>query len=205
MGVRAWFPTFLYRAPLGGPRPARLRKELLEDARRIRENDREGRAWSRTHYPGGFTSYASLGRLHTMFSTFAELERRLNRHVKAFARTLDWDLGAGRLRMIDCWVNLMPRGTVHSLHLHPLSVVSGTYYARTPAGCSRIRFEDPRLDRFMAAPPRKEKVRDANRTHVACEVAEGHLVLFESWLRHEVAPNPVRAERVSISFNYAWK
>jgi uncharacterized protein (TIGR02466 family) len=32
----------------------------------------------------------------------------------------------------------------------------------------------------------------------------GKLVLFESWLRHEVAPNPKRAERVSISFNYNW-
>jgi uncharacterized protein (TIGR02466 family) len=32
----------------------------------------------------------------------------------------------------------------------------------------------------------------------------GKLVLFESWLRHEVPPNPVAAERVSISFNYGW-
>jgi uncharacterized protein (TIGR02466 family) len=32
----------------------------------------------------------------------------------------------------------------------------------------------------------------------------GKLVLFESWLRHEVAPNPVDAERISISFNYNW-
>jgi uncharacterized protein (TIGR02466 family) len=32
----------------------------------------------------------------------------------------------------------------------------------------------------------------------------GQLVLFESWLRHEVAPNPLAAERVSVSFNYNW-
>jgi uncharacterized protein (TIGR02466 family) len=32
----------------------------------------------------------------------------------------------------------------------------------------------------------------------------GHLILFESWLRHEVAPNRRAAERVSISFNYGW-
>jgi uncharacterized protein (TIGR02466 family) len=34
--------------------------------------------------------------------------------------------------------------------------------------------------------------------------AAGNVVLFESWLRHEVPPNPVAAERVSISFNYNW-
>jgi uncharacterized protein (TIGR02466 family) len=32
----------------------------------------------------------------------------------------------------------------------------------------------------------------------------GQLVLFESWLRHAVAPNPRTAERISISFNYSW-
>jgi uncharacterized protein (TIGR02466 family) len=32
----------------------------------------------------------------------------------------------------------------------------------------------------------------------------GKVVLFESWLRHEVPPNPRDAERVSVSFNYHW-
>ena len=36
-------------------------------------------------------------------------------------------------------------------------------------------------------------------------VAEaGKVVLFESWMRHEVPPNPLKAERISISFNYSW-
>jgi uncharacterized protein (TIGR02466 family) len=35
-------------------------------------------------------------------------------------------------------------------------------------------------------------------------VAAGTVLLFESWLRHEVPPNPVSAERVSISFNFSW-
>jgi uncharacterized protein (TIGR02466 family) len=30
------------------------------------------------------------------------------------------------------------------------------------------------------------------------------VVLFESWMRHEVTANPVESERVSISFNYDW-
>ena len=32
----------------------------------------------------------------------------------------------------------------------------------------------------------------------------GRLVLFESWLRHEVSANLTRAERISVSFNYNW-
>jgi uncharacterized protein (TIGR02466 family) len=30
------------------------------------------------------------------------------------------------------------------------------------------------------------------------------VVLFESWLRHEVAANQAEEDRVSISFNYHW-
>jgi uncharacterized protein (TIGR02466 family) len=30
------------------------------------------------------------------------------------------------------------------------------------------------------------------------------VILFESWLRHEVPPARFSGERVSVSFNYAW-
>jgi uncharacterized protein (TIGR02466 family) len=32
----------------------------------------------------------------------------------------------------------------------------------------------------------------------------GKVVLFESWLRHEVPANPIAGERISVSFNYNW-
>jgi uncharacterized protein (TIGR02466 family) len=133
-----------------------------------------------------------------------DLARRLDRHVGTFARRLDWDLQGRRLEMVDCWVNIMPRQAVHGLHLHPLSVVSGTYYLKTPRGCSRLRFEDPRLDRFMGAPPRAADCRAENRQQVSYPVEAGQVILFESWLRHEVAANPSSEERVSVSFNYHW-
>src|SRR5690606_38830170 len=115
-----------------------------------------------------------------------------------------FDLGAGRLAMSDCWVNIMPRGVTHSLHLHPLSVISGTYYVRVPKGAPGLKFEDPRLERFMAAPPRKADAADRNRAWHVMPASAGGLLLFESWLRHEVAPNGGNSERVSISFNYHW-
>ena len=104
--------------------------------------------------------------------------------------------------MTDCWVNIMPRHVVHGLHLHPLSTISGTYYVQTPRGCPGIKFEDPRLDRLMASPPRRPDA--VNRPWVVLPAEAGKLVLFESWLRHEVPPNPLNAERISISFNFNW-
>jgi uncharacterized protein (TIGR02466 family) len=98
----------------------------------------------------------------------------------------------------------MPRLTAHSLHLHPNSTVSGTYYVRTPAGTSGLKFEDPRLSRLMAAPPRLAEPRPENRSFVTYPARPGQVLLFESWLRHEVPANPAATERISISFNYHW-
>jgi uncharacterized protein (TIGR02466 family) len=203
--IKAWFPTLIYHAPLGGRGVERLNEDLLRDARLFRREDRAGRAWSRENYPGGYTSYGSISKLHKVSSTFTTLEARLDRHVRAFARRLDMTLPAGKtLDMTDCWINVMPRRTAHGLHLHPTSVISGTYYVRTPGGCSGLKFEDPRLACFMAAPPKRPRPRPENRPFVVYEAKAGTLILFESWLRHEVVANPVKDERVSVSFNYSY-
>lgn len=204
MSVRAWFPTFIYYDRLSKTGAAKFNRELLAECYQIRDFDEEGRAWSTSGYPGGYTSYGSMAQLHKFSSTFADLERRINKHVKTFAAHLQMDLRKRRFEMTDCWVNIMPRRVVHSLHLHPLSFISGTYYVKTPPGCSKIKFEDPRLSKFMAAPPRLPDVRDENRQFVSYTAETGKVILFESWLRHEVAANPSEEDRVSISFNYHW-
>jgi uncharacterized protein (TIGR02466 family) len=101
--------------------------------------------------------------------------------------------------MTDCWINIMGRHAVHGLHLHPVSTISGTYYLRTPARAPGLKLEDPRLDRFMAAPPRR-----GSGSWVTIPAKAGQLVLFESWLRHEVPMHRSDAERISVSFNYHW-
>jgi len=204
MPVRAWFSTFIYCEPLVGSGRAHLNDELADECGRLRESDAAGRRWSAVNYRGGYTSFASMAQLHRVSSTFARLERRITRHVRRFARRLDLDLRGRRVFMTDCWVNIMPEGAAHGLHLHPLAFISGTYYVRAPRGSPGLKFEDPRLDRFMAAPPRRPGARPANRSHVTCPARAGQVILFESWLRHEVAPNPVPGERISISFNYNW-
>ena len=204
MPTRAWFSTFIYCAPLQSVRIARLNDELASECAQLRDYDTAGRRWSAKNYPGGYTSYASMNELHRFSSTFALLEKRITGHVHRFARALELDLRGRTIRMTDFWVNIMPASAAHSLHLHPLSFVSGTYYVVTPKGCPGIKFEDPRLDRFMAAPPRLPTAKSANRSHVTYPAKAGNLVLFESWLRHEVSQNRVDAERISVSFNYNW-
>jgi uncharacterized protein (TIGR02466 family) len=204
MAIRALFPTLVYQAPLQRRGAAEFNRRLLRQCGQIRHDDVAGRRWSERNYPGGYTSYNSLARLHRVSDAFRELELRLRPHVSAFTRRLGFDLGGRELAMTDCWINVMPRQVTHGLHLHPLATVSGTYYVSTPRGCAGLKLEDPRLDRYMAAPPRRADCSPAQRPWVTLPARAGSVVLFESWLRHEVPTQRARAERVSVSFNYNW-
>jgi uncharacterized protein (TIGR02466 family) len=204
MTTQVLFPTLVYQERLRRRGWQALNARLLRECRQLRADDAAGRRWSARNYPGGYSSYNSAHRMHRLSPTFASLARELDRHVAQFARRLQLDLAARALAMTDCWVNVMGRGAVHGLHLHPLSTISGTYYVAVPAGSPGLKFEDPRLERFMASPPRLSGARRANRQWVMLSARAGQVVLFESWLRHEVTPNTQAAERVSISFNYSW-
>lgn len=200
--IKRWFPTLIHHAPLTTRGAAALNAELLREVEQIRDYDKPGRKWSATNYPGGYTSYGTMDHLHQFSSTFMQLRVHLDRHVRAYASALAWDLRGSKLAMTDCWVNVMPRGCAHSFHLHPQSVVSGTYYVKTPRGCSGLKFEDPRLSRLMAAPMRRPDLAPEQQPHIIYPAKAGTVILFESWLRHEVPASLIDAERVSISFNY---
>jgi uncharacterized protein (TIGR02466 family) len=204
MAIRALFPTLVYRQSLVRSGWPRFNRTLGDECQALAASDSAGRRWSARHYLGGYTSYGSLDRLHLVSSPFAKLRRRIDPHVKAFARDLHYDLSGRTLGMTDCWLNVMPEGVVHSLHLHPTSFISGTYYVAVPKGAGALKFEDPRLSRLMAAPPRRADAPQPFRTFVSVPAKAGDLLLFESWLRHEVPAARFNGERVSISFNYGW-
>lgn len=206
MPIQLIFPSSLYQGPLKLTKASIVHqnREMLDEIFKIRDIDESGVKWSQGHYPGGYTSYASMDRLHKFSTTFERLEKKIDLKVQQFAKHLDMDLAGRKLRMTNLWVNIMPTQVVHSMHLHPLSVISGTYYVQTPKNSSALKFEDPRLVAFMASVPRKSKARIENQRFVSIRAQAGQLILFESWMRHEVPPNQSLTERVSLSFNYDW-
>lgn len=135
MPVRAWFPTYIYCEKLQRSGLERRNRDLAEECRQLRDYDRAGRKWSAKNYPGGYTSYASLNQLHRFSSTFADLGRKLERHVRTFAGNLEMDLRGRQVELTDLWVNIMPPTAAHSLHLHPCrsSAVRTTWPRRKAA------------------------------------------------------------------------
>ncbi len=199
MPVRQLFATPFYQGALDDPA---LVAELEHSVRMLAADDAAGRRWAREHGYKGYTSYASLDDLPVRDPAFAELKRRLDKHVAAFATACAFALGGRRLRLDSLWVNLLRRGGAHAAHLHPHSVVSGTVYVAVPPGARGLKLEDPRLPMMMAAPPRTADAPEPLRTFVEVVPAPGDVLLWESWLRHEVPAASGNAERISVSFNY---
>lgn len=199
--IETLFATQLYRAQI--PRAGALNPVLERTCLGIAREDGAGRRWAKDHGYRGYTSYASLDDLPTRASVFGELARRLDPHVKTFARALDFDLRHGALALDSLWINVMEEGAIHAAHIHPHAAISGTYYVRVPKGAGAIRFEDPRLAMMMAAPARREGGARQTRRFVNVSPRSGTLLLWESWLRHEVPVNAAKAKRISVSFNYA--
>jgi uncharacterized protein (TIGR02466 family) len=190
------FVTKLYKSRIAPPRD--LEKTCLA----IAAEDKAGQRWSKSHSYGGYTSYASLNDLTLRASILADLEHSIARQVASLVRELQFDLGGRKLKLDSLWINVMRQGAVHTPHLHPHSVISGTYYVTVPPKSGAIRFEDPRLPMMMAAPPKKKTARPENRSFVDVTPKPGLLLLWESWLRHGVEPNAARGSRISVSFNY---
>ena len=193
------FVTELYRAAIGS---TELNADILDAAKMLAKEDKAGRAWCREHGYQGYTSYSSLDDLITRATCFDALARAIKPHADGFASQLQLDLRGRRLKLDNIWVNVLEPGGSHSGHIHPHCVLSGTYYVRVPDGASSIKFEDPRLPMMMAAPAPREDADLAHRRFVYVAPKAGDLLLWESWLRHEVPPNGASSSRVSVSFNY---
>lgn len=202
--IRSLFVTRLYHARLSEHGPSIDAAEMVASCYSIAEGDEAGQDWCETQGYPGYTSYASLSDLPWRFPVFADLVRSLDAHVAAFARDLEFDLGGRALRLEDIWINILPEGGSHGSHIHPHSVISGTTYVAMPEGASALRLEDPRSARMMAAPPRLKAAREEMRGFVYMRPEAGDVLMWESWLRHEVPMTMAEADRISVSFNYAW-
>ena len=202
--ISSLFVTRLYRSALTDFGKAVDATELETSCQSIAMDDEAGQKWCEENDYFGYTSYASLDDLPWRFPVFKDLVKVLDKHVAAFVKDLEFDLGDKKIKLDSLWINVLPPGGIHTSHLHPHSVISGTTYVSVPKGASAIKFEDPRSARMMAAPPRLTEARPELRNFIYVAPEPGEVLLWESWLRHEVPMNMAEEDRISISFNYGW-
>ncbi len=203
--IESLFVTRLYRAALAEFGNTVDAEELEKSCVAIAMDDEAGQKWCEDNDFPGYTSYASLTDLGWRFPIFEELVKLLDQHVAAFVADLEFDLDDKEIVLDNIWINILPEGGIHTSHIHPHSVISGTTYVKVPADAGALKLEDPRSAMMMAAPTKNADARRDNKPFVYAKPEPGDVLLWESWLRHEVPMNMDEEDRISISFNYAWR
>lgn len=199
MSDRLLFPTRLHQTLLD---PSISLDELADACWMVEDGDEAGHTWCEEKGYPGYTSYASLDDLPQRAPAFAALADWLQREAASFAEALHWDVDPGKLRLDAFWINILGEGGLHSGHIHPGSIISGTAYVAMPEGSGDIRFEDPRLAMMMAAPALKDDVPEEASRFVYLSPKPGDVLMWESWLRHEVMASHTEEPRISVSFNF---
>ena len=97
-------------------------------------------------------------------------------------------------------------GSKHELHSHPGSVISGVFYIRAAESSPPIVFKDPRpYYKFMYYDTIFNDGRDPKSYSLFPEYVvkpkTGMLLLFPSWLEHEVLQSTSDEERITMVFN----
>lgn len=197
------FVTRIRRALLA--KAAAFNDDIIAAALSFADDDEAGQRWSEENSYPGYTSYGSFSDLAVRAPCFAALKRLLDAEAASFAREAHFDLDGGKLKLDNLWINILDPGGFHSGHIHPHSVISGTYYAQAPDGAASLKFEDPRLSMMMAAPTRDADAPQEMRNFVYLAPEAGMMLMWESWLRHEVVRNLSQEPRISVSFNYRWE
>lgn len=101
------------------------------------------------------------------------------------------------------WINVIKPGGFHHLHTHSNSILSGIFYISTEEGDS-FSVSDPNLKiKLMLQLGSEESNFNVwNSLSWTFPVNNNLLLLFPSWLNHEVQPNEkATKERISLPFN----
>lgn len=104
--------------------------------------------------------------------------------------------------------NKITSGGEHSVHSHPWSFLSGCFYLKTPKDAPPIIFQDPRdYYKYIHYPTRFGESRDKYKllSEYVIQPTEGMLLLWPSWLEHQVPKSNTNEERIVVAFNLETK
>lgn len=168
-------------------------KELIKDFNLLKSKNR-GRFFSNK---GGWQSEnldLKNKKLHPLINNI--IEKTIEYLKICSFKNLDF-------KILNLWVNINSYKDFNSKHSHPDSLISGTYYLQTPKNCGNINFFNP--CNFIEYSWKYDLFKKNNKynSHKYFFIPKKNLLLlFPSWLSHDVEPNfNKKINRISISFN----
>jgi len=143
---------------------------------------------------------------HYLFDTFAkelnDIKRICEYELKKYLELIEGvDTDIAGLRITQSWLNITKPGESHHNHSHPNSYLSGVLYIKCLPNDSII-FTNRSEGNYNNMQFSMKKITVWNAKSALVEVKKGDLILFPSWVLHQVDTNETENnERISLSFN----
>jgi len=122
-------------------------------------------------------------------------------NCERIAEESQWDLTSNEIRVSDLWAHVTPPGRNTQCHHHLPDHLSCAYYVKTPQDCGNLRLLDDR--KYRIGEPDSTTPNAMTGHWMEVPAKEGLMVIFPSWLNHQVSENRANEARVSLSMNAA--
>ena len=133
--------------------------------------------------------------------TLNDIKKFCEQQLKIFLEEIEGvDTDLAGLRITQSWLNKTKPGESHHSHFHPNSYLSAVLYISCLPK-DYINIEKSHRSYNNIEFPLK-KTTEWNVSGLSVRVTEGDLIIFPSWVRHNVSLNKTKnRERISLAFN----
>ena len=173
----------------------KINKELLNYILELQKKDRKGNNRSNK---GGWHSpnfdLVNPGPPINFINSFKDFLKHL------IEGEFGWEYVPNKQRIVAMWAIINKKNSYNVRHNHQNCYLSAAYYIKKPKNSGEISFYDPKEVRTYRFPEIK------NYTNYSAEVKtikpeEGDLLIFPSYLYHDVGINSSDEDRIVVSFN----
>jgi len=134
---------------------------------------------------------------------FLDFANTIKKYGSKYMMKLGYDLSDDDLE-IFIFASEMQKGDTHRIHTHQNAILSGVFYLSVPENSANINFYDPRPFRKFVSYPVIEQT-EATWESVRFNPTKGLLLIWESWIEHEVPVNNSDDGRITLVFNMTRK
>ena len=163
--------------------------------------DLKGECIRRSTLDSGRIATSSGWQSNNIFSDddfFSEFILEIEKQANNFAKEIEINQS---LKLSNLWININGYKDFNLRHTHENSIISGVFYVKAPDKSSKITFYHPAFKLMVREWNINLKRNNYTSSVWSFTPQKGRLLLFPSWLEHEVSPNLSQESRISISFN----
>tara|TARA_B100001996_G_scaffold329086_1_gene276609 strand:+ start:7088 stop:7645 length:558 start_codon:yes stop_codon:yes gene_type:complete len=101
-------------------------------------------------------------------------------------------------KVFNLWVNINPKFSYNSVHVHPEARLSGAFYVRAPKDSGALCFTRDNDYALGTVAPNETRYSSAEWMY---EPKENRAIIFPAWVKHHVKANLSEKDRISLAFN----